>query len=191
MVGSIHTETTSSGQREVLFLPSTVPIIAVRRVRNLPSSGLVHKVEGIILGTAIAVIAHRFAADEASAALILAAVRMANSSLLYASCFAPWLSVVTTSPTNFCVRTTGGKWPSKDQRAMISRSLLEQAESVIFSGCVICPASPSNRKILLRATWSWGGGPCCDRSSMTADPLTPEQNGLSSEIVTIQIKLLQ
>ena len=118
-------------------------MIDVLSVLSLLSSGLVHKVDGTIRGIAIACMAHCFALDAQSDALILAAVLMANSKRDVASCDAPFLSTVTTSPTRRCDCTTGGENPSKHQLARISRSLLVHADSVIFSGCVMWPAKAS------------------------------------------------
>ena len=96
----MQTETTISRHLVLLSLRSTVPIIAVRRIPSLDSIGFVQRVDGIILGTAIACTAHCLALDAHPTALMHAAIRMAKSSLEFASCDAPLRSTVMTSPTS-------------------------------------------------------------------------------------------
>ena len=81
----MQTDITTTGHPALRFRPMTVEINAVLRIASLLSNGLVHIVDGVILGIAVALTAQCFALAARSTTLILAAVLIAKSRREFAS----------------------------------------------------------------------------------------------------------
>ena len=87
-------DVTISGALCVLERPTTVLTMAVRTTLSLAAAGLVHSVDGSILGIATEHWAALFAAELRCMLFILVHVVMVRSSLAFASALAPFFSVV-------------------------------------------------------------------------------------------------